>query len=62
MFMKTLHDQSDSDKRELAAQYVKGSELSVGEITFLLRFSEPANFSRAFKRWTGVSPSAYRFL
>ena len=52
----------EDTRRELAAQYVKESELSVGEITFLLGFSEPANFSRAFKRWTGVSPSAYRFL
>jgi AraC-like DNA-binding protein len=32
----------------------------VNEITFLLGFSEPANFSRAFKRWTGRSPSAFR--
>ncbi|MFQ5937625.1 MAG: AraC family transcriptional regulator, partial [Acidiferrobacterales bacterium] len=44
-------------RRELAAQYVKQPDLSINEITFLLGFSEPANFSRAFKRWTGVSPS-----
>jgi AraC-like DNA-binding protein len=50
----------DTTRRELAAQYVKESHLSVNEITFLLGFSEPANFSRAFKRWTGVSPSQYR--
>ncbi len=50
----------DTTRRELAAQYVKESHLSVNEITFLLGFSEPANFSRAFKRWNGVSPSQYR--
>jgi AraC-like DNA-binding protein len=50
----------DGMRRELASQYVKESRLSVNEITFMLGFSEPANFSRAFRRWTGVSPSEYR--
>ncbi|MFQ5935038.1 MAG: AraC family transcriptional regulator [Acidiferrobacterales bacterium] len=50
----------EQTRRELAAQYVKQSQLSINEITFLLGFSEPANFSRAFKRWTGLSPSEYR--
>ena len=36
------------------------SHLSINEITYLLGFSEPSNFSRAFRRWTGKSPSAYR--
>ena len=30
------------------------------EITYVLGFSEPSNFSRAFKCWTGASPSEYR--
>ncbi len=47
-------------RRELAAHYMEQSEMSINEITFLLGFSEPANFSRAFKRWTGVSPSEFR--
>lgn len=50
----------DEMRRELASQYIKESRLSVNEITFMLGFSEPANFSRAFKRWTGTSPSEYR--
>jgi AraC-like DNA-binding protein len=47
-------------RRELAVMYIKNSQLSVSEITFLLGFSEPSNFSRAFKRWMGESPSDYR--
>lgn len=47
-------------RRELAAQYIRNSRLSVVEITYLLGFSEPSNFSRAFKRWQRVSPTAYR--
>ena len=47
-------------RRELAGQYVRNSRLSVGEITYLLGFSEPASFTRAFHRWYGTSPSASR--
>lgn len=47
-------------RQELADQYIENSRLSINEITYLLGFSDPANFSRAFKRWHGVSPSQYR--
>jgi AraC-like DNA-binding protein len=64
---RRLQDQGTSYKelleqtrRELAEQYVRNTHLSINEITFLLGFTEPANFSRAFRRWHGVSPSAFR--
>lgn len=50
----------EDTRRELARQYVSNTRLSVGEITYLLGFSDPANFTRAFRRWTGQSPSAFR--
>ncbi len=50
----------ESTRKELARAYMDDSRLSINEITYLLGFSEPANFSRAFKRWVGVSPSEYR--
>jgi AraC-like DNA-binding protein len=50
----------EETRRELADQYVRNSRLSVGEITYLLGFSEPASFTRAFHRWHGMSPSARR--
>jgi AraC-like DNA-binding protein len=50
----------DETRRDLAVQYVQQSRYSVSEISYLLGFSELSNFSRAFKRWTGQSPSAYR--
>ena len=50
----------EDTRRELANQYVRNSRLSVGEITYLLGFSEPASFTRAFHRWNGMSPSACR--
>lgn len=50
----------DDTRRELALQYIKDPRVSINEITYLLGYSEPANFSRAFKRWTGNSPTAQR--
>lgn len=50
----------DETREELAAQYMKNSRRSINEITYLLGFSEPSNFSRAFKRWTGRSPTRFR--
>ena len=50
----------DDTRRTLATQYVRSRRLSINEITYLLGFSEPSNFSRAFKRWTGLSPSEFR--
>jgi AraC-like DNA-binding protein len=47
-------------RRELAEQYIRDSTMSLNEISFLLGFSEISSFSRAFKRWTGEPPSAYR--
>ncbi len=50
----------EQTRKELAVQYVRDSRQSINEVTYLLGFSEPANFSRAFRRWTGDSPSQYR--
>jgi len=50
----------EQTRKDLAEQYIDNSALSINEITFMLGFSEPANFTRAFKRWTGLPPSEYR--
>lgn len=47
-------------RHELALQYLQRSEIPVLEIGYRLGFSEPANFTRAFKRWQGVPPQQYR--
>jgi AraC-like DNA-binding protein len=49
-------------RRELAARHLSERRLAIGEIAFLLGFSEPSAFHRAFKRWTGHAPLAYRQL
>lgn len=50
----------ETTRRELALHYIRETHRSLGEITYLLGFSEPSNFTRAFKRWTGISPIEYR--
>ena len=47
-------------RQELSTQYLQNSRLSLNEISYLLGFAEISSFSRAFKRWTGSSPSAFR--
>jgi AraC-like DNA-binding protein len=49
---QTLRDEM---RRDLADRYL-GQGMSFNEISFLLGFSEPSAFFRAFKRWTGLTP------
>jgi AraC-like DNA-binding protein len=50
----------DQTRHDLARRYLDDPAKSVTEITFLLGFSEQSAFTRAFKRWSGTSPSGYR--
>jgi AraC-like DNA-binding protein len=44
------------DVRRTLAQRYLDEGLAIAEISFLLGFSEPSAFFRAFKRWTGMTP------
>lgn len=46
----------DEARMQLARTYVDGGRLSVTEIAFMLGFADTSTFSRAFKRWTTMSP------
>jgi AraC-like DNA-binding protein len=47
-------------RQELGERYIHDSSLSLTEIAFLLGFSDSSSFSRAYRTWTGQSPSEQR--
>lgn len=49
----------DEIRRDLAVEKLFSQKLSVSEIAHSLGYSESRSFTRAFKQWTGVTPSAY---
>ena len=52
-----FNDVLNETRKELAQQYIQDDSLPIKEISYLLGFSEAANFTRAYKRWTGTTPS-----
>jgi AraC-like DNA-binding protein len=50
----------EDTRQRLAEAYVRSQELSLSEVAYLLGFSDQSNFSRAFRRWTGMSPREFR--
>jgi AraC-like DNA-binding protein len=47
-------------RKQLTCTYLKQESRSLGEIAYLLGFTDHSNFSRAFKRWFDTTPTAYR--
>jgi AraC-like DNA-binding protein len=50
----------ESTQRSLAETYLRDNKHTHAQIAYLLGFSEQSNFSRAFKRWTSMSPRQYQ--
>lgn len=50
----------DDTRNALATRYIRDTALSLGEISYLMGFSAPVAFQRAFKRWHGIAPGLYR--
>jgi AraC-like DNA-binding protein len=47
-------------KLKLAYRMIVQGDRTLNEIAHELGYSDQAHFSRAFRRWTGTSPRAYR--
>jgi AraC-like DNA-binding protein len=52
----------DELRHKLALHYLNEKKVPVNQTAYLLGFSQPAAFSRAFKRWTGSSPRIHTRL
>lgn len=56
----TFREVSDEVRGRIAEGYLADPKVSIAEVAFLLGFSEPSSFNRAFRRWTGESPGRWR--
>jgi AraC-like DNA-binding protein len=50
----------DETRRDLACQLLAFTDMPLGEIAFTLGYTNPANFTRAFRRWEHETPSRWR--
>jgi AraC-like DNA-binding protein len=57
----TFGDVLDRVRRDLGLRYLEDGKLTLAEIAYLLGYSEPSPFHRAFKRWTGSTPQSLRY-
>jgi len=57
---ESYQDLLQTVRAELADHYLKKSQMSLAEISFLLGFQESNSFIRAYSNWKGISPGHYR--
>src|SRR5512133_729216 len=50
----------DAVRLQLAVRYLTEPKVAISEVAYLLGYSEPSPFHRAFRRWTGTTPSEFR--
>lgn len=53
-------DLVDEVRRQLAFSLLSQDDASMAEVAFMLGYSEPSAFFRAFRRWTGETPTTWR--
>lgn len=45
---------------EIACELLQGTDMALSQVAAVLRYSELSAFTRAFRRWSGQTPSAWR--
>jgi AraC-like DNA-binding protein len=57
---RTYQELLEQARCEAAERHLSDASLSIAEVSWLVGYSEPSAFHRAFKRWRGVSPRSFR--
>ena len=53
---KTFRDALNKIRQKLAQHYIENTKMDLGTISFLLGYSEPSSFFRAYKKWNKKTP------
>lgn len=56
----SFQEMLNATRESLARHYLENSDMSAGEISFLLGYDDPRSFYRAFQAWTGQTPQVAR--
>jgi AraC-like DNA-binding protein len=56
----SFQEMLDETRLESAKQLLSNTDLGIGQIGLVLRYSDPSVFTRAFTRWSGLRPSEWR--
>ena len=55
-----FNDLLDAQRHAAARSYLDQRDIAAAEVAYLLGFSSASAFTRAFKRWSGMTPLEYR--
>jgi AraC-like DNA-binding protein len=47
-------------RESMSLKYLQRSDLSLGEVAYLVGYDDSTSFHKAFKQWTGSTPAEYR--
>lgn len=58
----TFEQVMESMRRQIAEQMLEQSDMKLGQLADMLGYAEVSSFNRAFRRWTGMTPSDWRAM
>ena len=56
----TFRKAANEIRFEIACELLQNTDMALSQIAAVLRYSELSAFTRAFRRWSGQTPSAWR--
>lgn len=60
VFNTSFHELSEQTRYEISKQMLEDSEIKLSQIADMLGYADARSFNRAFKRWSGTTPSLWR--